>query len=77
MADPQQVQMDVFAIANLAQTILGVIPQTQNISGLVGPLAILVTKALSAYANAAGVPVTVESIKLLLPDEMPLVPPKE
>ena len=35
----------------------------------------LVSSALSAWSNASGQPITVETVTLLLPDPTPLTPP--
>lgn len=38
-------------------------------------IAVMATKALAAWSAAAGVPITVDSVKGLLPNPTPLTPP--
>jgi len=72
----QKVLTNVELIAALASGILSAIPATAPEGALIGPLAVLVANAVQSYEQATGVPVTVESLKLLYPSMTPLVPPK-
>lgn len=52
-------------------------PATAVTAGIVGLLAGLVGKALTAYQEAAGVPITAETVAALMPNPTPLSEPTE
>jgi len=76
MANVNTVVPEITLIAALSAQILSAIPATAEAGALIGPLAVLVSNAISAYQKASGTPVTADSLALLYPDLTPLVPPK-
>ncbi len=76
MASAQAVIPEVTLIAALAAQILSAIPATAEAGALIGPLAVLVSNAISAYEKASGTPVTADSLSLLYPANIQLAPPK-
>jgi len=71
------VAAEIQTIGGLAAGILQVIPGATSAGALTALLTLLVAKAMNAYSLALGKPVTPESILELLPDQTPLVEPKE
>jgi len=53
----------------------GTKPTEEQAAVLLNLIADLATKALLAWSAAAGVPITVDSVKGLLPNPTPLTPP--
>lgn len=52
-------------------------PATQLTEGVVGLLALLIGKGLTAYSEAAGVPITAETVAALMPNPAPLSEPTQ
>lgn len=76
--------VDITEVQGMAGTILTTIETldpavevpAEMAQGALTLLADLVTAALTAWSNASGIPITVESITALLPDSTPLpLPP--
>lgn len=73
---------EVAQIANQILLTIGTLdpaiaPETTAIAGIESLVLELVTKALAAYSAASGIPITVESVTALLPNQEPLTPPTE
>jgi hypothetical protein len=76
---------DITAVQGVAGTILATIeavdPAVALPAATAGTVVVLlgdmVTAALTAWSNASGIPITVESITALLPDPTPLPLPPE
>jgi len=79
MATVQQITTDIQAVQAIADTILsglsGLEPEATVAEGALDIVSQLVTAALTAYSNASGTPITVESVQALMPDQDPLPPP--
>ena len=68
----EQIQQDSSAVVGLVAELD---PALEAPIGVAELLASLAAKALAAWSNASGTPITEASVAALMPDETPLTPP--